>query len=154
MLASIPSPSSNGFHLGPLFIHAYGLAYVVGVAAAVALTRIRWKARGGDPDLVYDVALWAFPAGIVGGRLYFIATSFNQMPKHWWGPFAVWDGGMGIWGGVALGALVGIWRLKRHGANVTQFMDAAAPGILVAQGIGRVGNYFNQELYGAPSSLP
>lgn len=154
MLASIPSPSSNGFHLGPLFVHAYGLAYVVGVAAAIALTRIRWKARGGNPDLVYDVALWAFPAGIVGGRLYFIATSFNQMPKHWWGPFAVWDGGMGIWGGVALGALVGIWRLKRDGANVRQFMDAAAPGILVAQGIGRVGNYFNQELYGAPSSLP
>jgi prolipoprotein diacylglyceryl transferase len=115
---------------------------------------VRWKARGGDPDLVYEVALWGFPAGIVGGRLYFIATSFNEVPKHWWGPFAVWDGGMGIWGGIALGTLVGLLVLKRRGANIREFMDAAAPGILVAQGIGRVGNYFNQELYGAPSSLP
>ena len=154
MLAAIPSPSANGFHIGPLFVHAYGLAYIVGVAAAVYITRIRWKARGGDPDLVYEVALWGFPAGIVGGRLYFIATSFNQMPKHWWGPFAVWDGGMGIWGGIALGSLVAAWVLRRRGANIPLFMEAAAPGVLVAQGIGRIGNYFNQELYGAPSSLP
>ena len=154
MLAAIPSPSGNGFHIGLVFIHAYGLAYVVGVAAAIYLTRIRWRARGGDPELVYEVALRGFPAGIVGGRLYFIATSFNQVPKHWWGPFAVWDGGMGIWGGIALGALVGIWVLHRRGANIPLFMDAAVPGLLVAQGIGRVGNYFNQELYGAPSSLP
>jgi len=154
VLAAISSPSSNGFHLGPLFIHAYGLAYVVGVAAAIYITRRRWEALGGSRELVYEVALWAFPAGIVGGRLYFIATSFNEMPKHWWGPFAVWDGGMGIWGGVALGTLVGLWVLRRRGASIPLFMDAAAPGLLVAQGIGRVGNYFNQELYGAPSSLP
>jgi prolipoprotein diacylglyceryl transferase len=154
VLASIPSPSANGFHLGPLFIHAYGLAYVVAVTAAVMLTRRRWEALGGDRELVYDVALWGFPAGVVGGRLYFLATSWNQVPPHWWGPFALWKGGLGIWGGIALGTLVGLWRLRRAGANIPHFMDAGAPGLLVAQAIGRIGNYFNQELFGGPTNLP
>jgi prolipoprotein diacylglyceryl transferase len=150
----LPSPSSNGFYLGPLFFHFYGLAYVFAVLAAVTITRRRWQALGGDRQLVYDVALWGFPAGVIGGRLYFLATSWSEVPPHWWGPFAIWDGGLGIWGGIALGTLVGIWVLRRRGANVAQFMDAAAPGLLVAQAIGRVGNYFNQELFGLPSKLP
>jgi len=150
----LPSPSSNGFYVGPLFVHAYGLCYVVAVIAAVAITARRWEAQGGHRELVYDVALWAFPAGIVGGRLYFIVTSWSEVPPHWWGVFAVWDGGLGIWGGVAAGALVGIWVLRRHGANVPVFMDAVAPALLVAQAIGRVGNYFNQELFGGPTTLP
>ena len=154
MLASIPSPSANGFHIGPLFIHAYGLAYVAAVTAAVVLTRHRWKAQGGDGDLVYDVALWGFPAGVVGGRLYFLATSWNQVPPHWWGPFAIWKGGLGIWGGITLGTLVGLWRLRRAGVSLPLFMDAGAPGLLVAQAIGRIGNYFNQELFGGPTTLP
>jgi prolipoprotein diacylglyceryl transferase len=150
----LPSPPSNGFYLGPLFVHYYGLAYVFAVLAAVMITARRWEAMGGNRQLVYDVALWGFPAGVVGGRLYFIATSWNEVPPHWWGPFAVWDGGLGIWGGIALGTLAGIWVLRRHGANVPMFMDAAAPGLLVAQAIGRIGNYFNQELFGEPSTLP
>jgi len=154
VLASIPSPSANGFHLGPLFIHAYGLAYVAAVTAAVVLTRRRWQAQGGDGDLVYDVALWGFPAGVIGGRLYFLATSWNQVPPHWWGPLAIWKGGLGIWGGVALGTLVGLWRLRRAGVSLPAFMDAGAPGLLVAQAIGRIGNYFNQELFGGPTTLP
>ena len=154
MLASIPSPSANGFHIGPLFIHAYGLAYVAAVTAAVVLTRRRWNAQGGDGDLVYDVALWGFPAGVIGGRLYFLATSWNQVPPHWWGPFAIWKGGLGIWGGIALGTLVGLWRLRRAGVSLPLFMDAGAPGLLVAQAIGRIGNYFNQELFGGPTTLP
>jgi prolipoprotein diacylglyceryl transferase len=154
VLASIPSPSANGFHIGPLFIHAYGLAYVVAVTAAVMLTRRRWEAQGGDRELVYDVALWGFPAGVLGGRLYFLATSWNQVPPHWWGPFAIWKGGLGIWGGIALGTLVGLWRLRRAGVSLPLFMDAGAPGLLVAQAIGRVGNYFNQELFGKPTTLP
>jgi prolipoprotein diacylglyceryl transferase len=154
VLASIPSPSANGFHLGPLFIHAYGLAYVAAVTAAVVLTRRRWRAQGGDGDLVYDVALWGFPAGVIGGRLYFLATSWNQVPPHWWGPFAIWKGGLGIWGGIALGTLVGLWRLRRAGVSLPLFMDAGAPGLLVAQAIGRIGNYFNQELFGGPTTLP
>jgi prolipoprotein diacylglyceryl transferase len=150
----LPSPPHNGFYLGPLFVHAYGLAYVVAVIAAVTITVRRWEALGGDRQLVYDVALWGFPAGVVGGRLYFLATSWSEVPPHWWGPFAVWKGGLGIWGGIALGTLVGILVLRRRGANVVMFMDAAAPALLVAQAIGRVGNYFNQELFGLPSKLP
>jgi prolipoprotein diacylglyceryl transferase len=156
MMAFIPSPAANGFHVGPLFVHAYGLMYVIAVAAAIALTRHRWRRAGGDPDLVYTVAIWAFPAGIVGGRIYFLITTPSQIPDHWWGPFAIWTGGLGIWGGVAAGAAAGLWILRKHlsRADVLRFMDAVAPGLLVAQAVGRIGNYFNQELYGAPSSLP
>jgi prolipoprotein diacylglyceryl transferase len=152
--ASIPSPPSNGFDLGPLFVHAYGLAYVVAVLAAVAMTVRRWEARGGDRALVYEVALWGFPAGLIGGRLYFLATSWSQVPDHWWGPFAIWQGGLGIWGGIAAGTLVGLWVLRRRGADIPVFLDTAAPALLVAQAIGRVGNYFNQELFGGPTRLP
>ena len=123
MLASIPSPSANGFHIGPLFIHAYGLAYVVAVTAAVIICRIRWEAKGGDRALVYEVALWGFPAGLIGGRLYFLATSWNEVPHHWWGVFAGWKGGLGIWGGIALGSIVGLWRIHRAGSSMTLFMN-------------------------------
>ena len=150
----IPSPSSNGLHLGPVFLHAYGLAYVVAVVAAVAITTRRWRAQGGESELVYEVALWGFPAGLIGGRLYFLATSWNEVPPHWWGPIAIWKGGLGIWGGVAAGTLAGLWVLRRRGADIPTFMDAAAPALLGAQAIGRVGNYFNQELFGGPTTLP
>jgi prolipoprotein diacylglyceryl transferase len=153
-VAFIPSPSHNGFSLGPLFVHAYGLAYVVAVIAAVTITVRRWEAKGGERDLVYEVALWGFPAGIIGGRLYFLATSWNEVPPHWWGPIAIWKGGLGIWGGIAAGTLAGLWVLRRRGANIPVFMDAAAPALLVAQAIGRIGNYFNQELFGGPTTLP
>lgn len=153
-LAFIPSPPGNGFHIGPLFIHAYGLAYVLAVAAAILVTVPRWEKLGGHRDLVYEIAMWGFPAGLIGGRIYFLITTPSQMPNHWWGPFAVWDGGLGIWGGIAGAAVVSIWRLRRKGANVLRFMDAVAPALLVAQGIGRLGNYFNQELFGGPSKLP
>jgi len=154
VVGSIPSPSFNGIHVGPFDIRIYGLMYVVAVLAAVAVTTRRWEAQGGSRELVQDVALWGFPAGVVGGRLYFLATSWNEVPDHWWGPLAVWKGGLGIWGGIALGTAAGIWRLHRAGADIPRFMDAAAPALLVAQSIGRIGNYFNQELYGRPTSLP
>jgi prolipoprotein diacylglyceryl transferase len=153
-LASIPSPPTNGIHVGPLFIHVYGLMYVVGISLAIYITGRRWAAAGGDRSLVYDVALWAVPAGIVGGRIYFDLTTPFDMPHHWWGPFAVWDGGLGIWGGIALAAIVGAWRVRRAGASVGVFMNAVAPALLVAQAVGRIGNYFNQELFGKPSGLP
>jgi prolipoprotein diacylglyceryl transferase len=153
-LASIPSPPTNGIHVGPLFIHVYGLMYVVGISLAIYITGRRWAAAGGDRSLVYDVALWAVPAGIVGGRIYFDLTTPFDMPHHWWGPFAVWDGGLGIWGGIALAAIVGSWRVHRAGASVGVFMNAVAPALLVAQAVGRIGNYFNQELFGKPSGLP
>jgi prolipoprotein diacylglyceryl transferase len=154
MLASIPSPSSNGLHVGPLFVHAYGVAYIFAVLAAIAVTTRRWEARGGNRELVQEVALWGFPAGLIGGRLYFLATSWNEVPRHWWGPLAIWHGGLGIWGGIAGGTLAGLWVLHRRRADIPGFLDAAAPGLLVAQAIGRIGNYFNQELFGGPTSLP
>ncbi|MEA2144757.1 MAG: hypothetical protein QOG59_344, partial [Solirubrobacteraceae bacterium] len=89
-LAAIPSPAQNGFSIGPLFIHAYGLAYVVAVSAAILVSRRRWAKEGGDPDLVYEVAMWGFPAGLLGGRIYFLITTPSQIPPHWWGPFAIW----------------------------------------------------------------
>jgi prolipoprotein diacylglyceryl transferase len=154
MLASIPSPHDNGIHLGPLFVHAYGLAYIVAVVAAIAITTRRWEAQVGSRELVQEVALWGFPAGLIGGRLYHVATSWNEVPHHWWGPFAIWKGGLGIWGGIALGTLAGVVVLRRRGTDIPRFLDAAAPGLLVAQAIGRIGNYFNQELFGGPTNLP
>jgi prolipoprotein diacylglyceryl transferase len=156
MPAFIPSPPVSGFHVGPLFVHFYGLMYVVGIALAVIIVRRRWRAAGGDVALVGDVALWAVPAGIIGGRIYFdITTPFDIRPAHaWWGPLAVWNGGLGIWGGVLAGAVVGIWRVHRAGADWRVFGDAVAPALLVAQAVGRIGNYFNQELFGKPTGLP
>jgi prolipoprotein diacylglyceryl transferase len=152
--ASIPSPPASGFHVGPFDLHAYGLMYVVALLAAIAITVRRWEAAGGSRTLVYDVAIWGFPAGLIGGRLYFLATSWSEVPAHWWGPLAVWDGGLGIWGGIALGSAVGLWRVRRAGVSPGPFLDAAAPALLVAQALGRIGNYFNQELFGGPTSLP
>ena len=154
IVETIPSPGFSGFHLGPLEVHLYALAYIVGITLAVLLTRRRWRAVGGDPDLVDDVALWSVPAGIVGGRIYFDITTPKVMPPHWWGPFAVWDGGLGLWGGVLVATFVGIWRVRRRGGSASAFMDAAAPGLIIAQAVGRVGNYFNQELFGGPTTLP
>jgi prolipoprotein diacylglyceryl transferase len=151
----IPSPPINGFHFGPLYIHFYGLMYVVAIALALIITGRRWRAVGGDPALLSDVAIWAVPAGIIGGRIYFdITTPFDITPHTWWGPFAVWEGGLGVWGGIAVGAAVGIWRVHRAGADWRLMGNAVAPALLVAQAIGRIGNYFNQELFGKPTSLP
>jgi prolipoprotein diacylglyceryl transferase len=153
-LSFIPSPPINGFHLGPLDVHFYGLMYVVGIALAIYITRRRWQAVGGNPDLVYDIAIWVVPAGIIGGRIYFDLTTPAQIPHEWYGVLAIWDGGLGIWGGIAAGALVGVWRVRRAGASAGLFANAIAPALLVAQAIGRIGNYFNQELFGKPSGLP
>jgi prolipoprotein diacylglyceryl transferase len=154
--AYIPSPSHNGFYIGPLFIHAYGLAYVFAVAGAIFVTRWRWRKMGGDPDICYEAAAWGFPAGLIGGRIYFLITTPSQIPPHWWGPFAIWKGGLGVWGGMAAGVIVGYFVIRRRltREDSIRFVDAVAPGLLVAQAIGRIGNYFNQELFGKPSTLP
>jgi prolipoprotein diacylglyceryl transferase len=154
-LSYIPSPPVNGFHLGPLFVHFYGLMYVIGITLAVIITQRRVRAAGGDSSIVGDVALWAVPAGIIGARIYFDITTPSQISPHtWWGPFAVWNGGLGVWGGIAAGALAGAWRLRRRGVPFAPFADAVAPALLVAQAVGRIGNYFNQELFGKPTTLP
>jgi prolipoprotein diacylglyceryl transferase len=150
----IPSPSISGFHVGPLNVHFYALGYIIGITLAILITRRRWRALGGDPDLVNDLALWIVPAGIIGGRIYFDITTPADIPHVWYGFLAVWSGGLGIWGGVALAAAVGAWRLHRMGISVAPFAGAIAPALLVAQAVGRIGNYFNKELFGKPTSLP
>ncbi len=152
--AAISSPSTNAFHVGPLMLRAYGLLIVLGIVVATWLTMRRWQARGGSRELVFEVGFWSVLAGVAGARLCHLVTSWNEVPDEWWGPFAIWKGGLGIWGGVLLGFLVGAWLVRRRGASVAAFADAAAPGLLIAQGIGRIGNYFNQELFGTPTDLP
>ncbi len=127
---------------------------MVGISAAIFTSRRLWREQGGDPEIVYTVALWGVPAGILGGRLYHDITSWNEVPHNWWGWIAIWQGGLGIWGGIAGGVAGGLIPLHRHRIDIRRFIDVAAPGILFAQAIGRVGNYFNQELFGGPTSLP
>jgi phosphatidylglycerol---prolipoprotein diacylglyceryl transferase len=152
--AYLPSPPIDSFHIGPLDIHFYALGYIIGITLAILITRRRWRALGGDPDVVNDIALWAVPAGIIGGRIYFDLTTPADIPHVWYGVFAVWTGGLGIWGGVALATMVGAWRLRRLGITVGPFANAIAPALLVAQAVGRIGNYFNKELFGKPTTLP
>jgi prolipoprotein diacylglyceryl transferase len=154
LLASIPSPSSGVLDVGPLELHAYGLMLLLGISAAIWITGVRWTRLGGDWDLVLRTAMWGVGGGIVGARIYHVVTSWNEVPDEWWGVFAIWEGGLGIWGGIAGGVLTGAVVIKRAGESVFLFMDAVAPGLLAAQAIGRLGNWFNQELYGRPTDLP
>jgi prolipoprotein diacylglyceryl transferase len=154
---AFPSPSQGVWHLGPLPLRAYALMIILGIVVAVWLSERRWAARGGTPGVVIDIAVWAVPFGLVGGRLYHVITD-NQMyfgaGRHPLDAFKVWNGGLGIWGAVALGALGAYIGCRRRGINLRVFADVVAPGIALAQGIGRWGNWFNQELYGRPTSLP
>src|SRR2546421_5813255 len=127
---------------------------LLAIAACIWLTGVRWTRMGGDWDLVLRAAVWGVAAGIVGARAYHDVTSWDEVPHKWWGPFAVWQGGLGVWGGILLGCLVGSWIVRRSGASVRLMLDAAAPGLLLAPAIGRIGNWWNQELYGKPTSLP
>jgi prolipoprotein diacylglyceryl transferase len=154
VLASIPSPSQGTIDLGPLVIHMYGLMLLAGIVACIWITGRRWVAQGGDWDLIFRVAVWGVGFGVVGARLYHDITSWSEVPDHWWGPFAVWEGGLGVWGGILFGCLAGAVIVRRSGASVAKMMDAVAPGLLVAQGIGRLGNWWNQELFGKPTDLP
>ena len=154
LLASIPSPSSGTLELGPLTIHMYGLTLLVAIGVCTWVTGKRWVNRGGDWDLIFRCAVWGVGAGIVGARLYHVITSWDEVPDAWWGPFAIWRGGLGVWGGIALGCLVGGIVAKRSGVDVWLLADCLAPGLLLAQGIGRLGNWWNQELFGKPTDLP
>jgi len=156
MLLSIPSPHSGVVHAGPLAIRMYGLMLLAGIAGCIWLTGVRWVKRGGDWDLVFRVAVWGVGFGIIGARLYHDITSWSEVKAidAWWGPFAVWKGGLGVWGGIFFGCIAGAVVVYRSGNSVFRFMDAVAPGLLLAQGIGRIGNWWNQELYGKPTSLP
>ena len=158
VLAFIPSPSQGVWSLGPIPIRAYALCILVGIGVAILIGGRRWMARGGLPGTVGDVAVWAVPFGIVGGRLYHVITDwelyFGAKGSGWVNAFKIWDGGLGIWGAVLLGG-VGAWiGCRRRGIPLPPFADAVAPGVAVAQAIGRFGNWFNQELFGRPTDLP
>ncbi|WP_104526449.1 prolipoprotein diacylglyceryl transferase [Blastococcus atacamensis] len=157
VLAAIPSPTQGVWELGPFPLRAYALCIVAGIIAAIVLTERRWVARGGAPGDVLDIAVWAVPFGIIGGRIYHVISS----PRAYFGEggdplraFAIWEGGLGIWGAIALGG-VGAWiACRRRGIPLPTFADALAPGLLVAQAVGRLGNWFNNELYGRVTDLP
>ena len=156
-MASIPSPTRAVWHLGPIPVRAYALCIVVGIFVALAVASRRWRARGGKSDDIWDVAGWAIVFGIIGGRLYHVLTDYEKYfdkGKHPLDAFKIWDGGLGIWGAIALGA-VGAWiGCYRKGIRLTAFADASIPGVVAAQGIGRWGNWFNNELYGRPTNVP
>ncbi len=154
---SIPSPDQGTWHLGPVPIRAYALCIIVGILAAVWIGERRWVARGGRPNEVSDIALWAVPFGLVGGRLYHVMTDWQAYFGEGGSPWAalyVWRGGLGVWGAIALGALGAVIGARRQGIRIVPMLDALAPGVLVAQAIGRWGNWFNQELFGRPTDLP
>jgi len=157
-LAYIPSPSQGVWHIGPVPLRAYALFIIVGIVVALVLGDRRWVARGGQAGVIYDIALWAVPFGLIGGRLYHVMTDwrtyFGDDGAGLAGALRIWDGGLGIWGAVALGG-VGAWiGCRQKGIPLPAFGDAIAPGIILAQAIGRLGNYFNQELFGRPTTLP
>jgi prolipoprotein diacylglyceryl transferase len=155
LLGSIPSPHSGVVHLGPLVIHMYGVMLLLGIAACVWLTNLRWRAVGGEFDLVVRVTVWGVAFGVIGARIYHDLTSWADVPSpKWKGVFEVWQGGLGIWGGILFGAIAGVIVIRHAGERPLVFLDAAAPGLLLAQGIGRIGNWWNQELFGKPTKLP
>jgi prolipoprotein diacylglyceryl transferase len=154
---SIPSPSSGVWHLGPLPIRGYALAIILGIVAAIWIGERRWVARGGRPGEVQDLAIWAVPFGLVGGRLYHVATDHDLYfgaGRHPIDALYIWRGGLGVWGAVALGAVGVVIGARRKRIRLLPVLDALAPGVLVAQAIGRWGNWFNQELFGKPTDLP
>lgn len=162
VLASIPSPGSNEIVIGPLHLRAYGLMIAIGVIVAVWIAQRRWAARGGDPDDITTIALWAVPAGLVGSRIYHVITDYNRLycgppeceSSLWPEAFQVWSGGLGIPGGILGGVLAGIVVVKVKKWPMAELMDVVAPAIAVAQAIGRLGNWFNQEVFGRPTTLP
>jgi prolipoprotein diacylglyceryl transferase len=156
-LAFIPSPSTGEIYLGPVPLRGYAFCIIIGVFLAVWLGNRRWIARGGRSGTVADIAVWAVPFGLVGGRLYHVITDYQLYfgeGRNWVDAFRIWDGGLGIWGAIALGAL-GAWiGCRRRGIPMPAYADAVAPGIALAQATGRWGNWFNQELYGRSTDLP
>jgi prolipoprotein diacylglyceryl transferase len=153
----IPSPSQNVWHLGPLPIRAYALCIIAGIVVGMIIATRRWRARGGTSDGLESVVVLAVPFGIVGARIYHVITDYELYfgpGRHPVDALKIWQGGLGIWGAVAFGALGGWLVARRRGIRFPALLDACAPGVAVAQGIGRLGNWFNSELFGRPTTLP
>jgi len=154
MLATIPPPPGQLIQVGPLSIHYYGVLIGIGALLAIALGRRRWAALGGDPDLVDRVGFVSVIAGLAGGRIGYIITHFDRFIDRPWAVLFLWEGGLAFFGGLTVGFAVGVWYARRLGMPLWPALDAIVPGIPLAQAIGRWGNYFNQELYGTPTTLP
>ena len=154
VIGAIPSPSWNSISIGPLELRAYGLMIALGALVAVMWSQKRLAARGGDPEDIATIAMWAVPAGLIGSRLYHVATDWRSFRGRWEDVPAVWQGGLGIPGGLMAGVLVGVLVARRHGLSMASVMDVMIPTIPVAQAIGRWGNWFNQEVFGRPTDLP
>ena len=154
LFGALPSPSANSLSIGPLELRAYGLMIALGALTAVAWSRRRHAARGGDPEDMSTIALWAIPAGLVGSRLYHVATDWRSFQGRWEDVPALWQGGLGIPGGLMAGVTVGVLVARRRGLSMAGAMDVMVPTIPVAQAIGRWGNWFNQEVFGRPTDLP
>ncbi|HET9076154.1 MAG TPA: prolipoprotein diacylglyceryl transferase [Acidimicrobiales bacterium] len=155
LLAYIPSPPTNGISVGPLRLHIYGFMIALGIAAAVWLSQRRWEAIGGRPGTMAMLAVWGVPGGLIGARVYSLITSWQaDTGGHWIRAFEIWQGGLGIWGGVIGGIATGAIGARRAGLRLAPLVDCVAPAFALAQAIGRWGNYFNQELYGGPTKLP
>jgi prolipoprotein diacylglyceryl transferase len=154
VLAFIPPPPTDRFHIGPLVFHLYGLAIAIGVLCAFWLARRRWQQAGRDPGEIEVAGIWAVVAGFIGGRLAYVSTHSGDFSGRWLHVFAIWEGGLALYGGLTLGILTGIFVAWRRGLPVLLALDAAIPGIPLAQAFGRWGNYFNQELFGTPTRVP
>jgi prolipoprotein diacylglyceryl transferase len=154
LIASIPSPPINGFNLGPLRVTFYGILVTLGVVVAWMVTKRRFLARGGDVEQVEKIMMRVVIWGFVGARLAYVSTNLSRFEGEWWRIIAIWEGGIALYGGLAGGALALWWTCRKLGVPMTMFLDSLAPGLPLAQAIGRWGNYFNQELFGTPSDLP
>lgn len=157
VLTSIPAPSGNVWYLGPFPLRAYALAIIIGIIVAWKVLDTRYVRRGGPKDASIDIAIWAVIFGVIGGRLYHVITDWQLYFAEGRNPvdaLRIWNGGLGIWGAVALGALGAFIGARRLGLRLAPIADALVPGLLAAQAIGRFGNYFNQELFGRPTTLP
>lgn len=154
LLASIPSPPINDFHVGPLRVTFYGIFVMTGVVVAWLVTRNRWVARGGDPDVAERIVIRVVLFGFLGARIAYVSTHLDRFQGEWWKVIAIWEGGIAIYGGLTAGAIVMYLYTKKWGVSFPDFLDSVAPAVPFAQAIGRWGNYFNQELFGTPTDLP
>lgn len=153
-LGSIPSPSDGVIHLGPVPLHMYGLMIALGVVVAAKVGRTRYVKRGGDGEAFDSIGFWGVVGGVIGARLYHVITDYQLFEGHWERSIQIWRGGLGIWGAVVGGALAVFVVARRRHVDFAPIADAVVPGLAFAQGIGRWGNWFNQELFGEPSTLP
>lgn len=154
VLASFPSPPFNSFDIGPLTIHIYGITMGLAVATAWMLTVRRYERMGGDPAVAERAAFWAVVLGFTGARLAYVSTHWYRFEGDWLGVLRIWEGGIAMFGGLTAGALAAVWFVRRSGGSFPAFADAVAIGLPAAQAIGRWGNYFNQELFGTPTTVP